>query len=106
MRFNNKKQSGYEKYLNSDHWMFISRMKRRAVDNKCERCGMPRNLQVHHLNYDCLGRERLEDLKVLCRQCHKREHGISKLTDELTHNKKSILSEIVDRAKRNRGISD
>ena len=31
-------------------------------------------LDVHHLTYERLGREKDEDLRVLCRACHGDEH--------------------------------
>jgi 5-methylcytosine-specific restriction endonuclease McrA len=39
----------------------------------CESCGRRRHLQLHHLHYDTLGRERIEDLRLLCDDCHTRE---------------------------------
>lgn len=35
------------------------------------RNAVPRNLDVHHLTYDRFGREELDDLVLLCRDCHK-----------------------------------
>jgi len=34
-----------------------------------------RNLEVHHLTYDRLGDERMDDLEVLCPDCHRKAHG-------------------------------
>jgi hypothetical protein len=39
-------------------------------------------LQVHHLNYKRLGREKDRDLKVLCRRCHEFDHGIQTVGDD------------------------
>lgn len=36
----------------------------------------PSEINLHHLNYDCLGREKLIDVVVLCQKCHKNRHGI------------------------------
>lgn len=41
---------------------------------RCESCGAPGPLAVHHLTYERLGRERLGDLRALCARCHTRAH--------------------------------
>lgn len=50
----------------------------RRSDFLCNQCGQQElvkgSIQVHHLTYDRLGRERPEDLLPLCISCHKREH--------------------------------
>ena len=76
-------KSNYEAYLQSAHWYFMLRLKRESVGNKCEICGSPHDLQVHHLTYERIGKERLEDLQVLCRYHHKKAHGIENYGQEL-----------------------
>src|SRR5271170_3260018 len=72
----------YEAYLLSDHWQSFRRGIL-AVRHRCERCNLANSwarfifnqgLNVHHLNYECLGNERPEDVEVLCRMCHAKEH--------------------------------
>jgi len=53
------------------------------MGNKCELCGNVRKLEVHHLNYGQLGRERLSNLKVLCKKCHMQEHSLLPDEDQL-----------------------
>jgi hypothetical protein len=48
--------------------------------NRCERCGcIPGNAyggpDAHHLHYATKGRERPEDLMLLCRKCHQAMHN-------------------------------
>ena len=68
------RQIDYDKYLRSAKWRNISTAMKRYVDFTCQRCKTkfhPSELDVHHLNYDRLGRERPSDLQVLCRaKCH------------------------------------
>ncbi len=46
-------------------------MKKKEIGKKCERCGYSSaRLEVHHLTYERFGRERLGDLRVLCKTCH------------------------------------
>jgi hypothetical protein len=63
----------YEEYINSAVW---GEKCRRVLDRavgRCEGCGVPgMRLEVHHLTYEHLGDERLDELKALCPECHKK----------------------------------
>jgi len=67
----------YPAYLRTPHWQ---RTRRTAVLESlwtCQECdarGWNVELQVHHLTYKRLGRERPRDLRVLCENCHREEH--------------------------------
>jgi predicted nucleotidyltransferase len=79
------KMEEYEKYLETPHWkafrtLVLEEQLKRVGYNRCERCGKtnPRDdveLHVHHLTYERLGKERIEDTEVICRKCHHEEHG-------------------------------
>ncbi len=66
----------YQEYLISSHWKTIRERKLKSSNYRCERCGSPYMLQVHHLTYGNLQSENDKDLKVLCDYCHKTVHGI------------------------------
>lgn len=62
----------YTQYLRSETWQNL-RSQRLKIDHyKCQRCGRPFDLQVHHLYYpDELGTEDVyRDLITLCDYCH------------------------------------
>lgn len=62
----------YKEYLRSDTWQKL-RSKRLLIDQyKCQRCGSPFHLQVHHIRYvQYLGLEDpYRDLITLCESCH------------------------------------
>lgn len=59
-----------EEYYQSPQWQSKRLQKIRQVGNKCERCGKVARLDVHHVNYDNLYDEDMEDLQALCRNCH------------------------------------
>jgi 5-methylcytosine-specific restriction endonuclease McrA len=64
----------YYCYINSSHWEIVRKRKLKSIHppNTCERCGVEtRFLEVHHLTYVRLGEEKLDDLMVLCMDCHK-----------------------------------
>lgn len=75
----------YKRYLHSPHWQELRRQVfERALQNAgstnlhgvCERCGYEPwrpCLQLHHISYDRVGAERLEDLILLCPNCHREE---------------------------------
>ena len=73
------RRKAYREFLKTEFWINISKFKRSQV-GMCESCGSPEHLQCHHKFY----REnwfdtRLEDLVVLCRSCHRKEHGITRV---------------------------
>jgi hypothetical protein len=60
----------YQQYLQTDHWKEVRRMALEWAGYKCQVCNSPHELDVHHRTYERKGRERLQDLTVLCRSCH------------------------------------
>lgn len=67
----------YQAYLRSKAW----RIFRSAIvverGAKCEKCSATKQLHVHHVTYERLGRERPEDVLVVCKPCHEAIHGRS-----------------------------
>ena len=63
----------YEQFLKSSYWMILKRYLIHKYD--C-RCGNTEGLVIHHKNYEHRGYEykHLNDLVVLCPDCHTREH--------------------------------
>lgn len=73
----------YVEYLGSKEWHDKRIDKFREVGYYCEHCGSPgllSDLSVHHLHYDSLGDEDLEDLEVLCAGCHEKADWLRKET--------------------------
>ena len=64
----------YQKYLKSEDWL-----KRRneliKAKGECRMCGTKKRLLCHHLNYNCLGTETLDDVWVVCLRCHNKIHA-------------------------------
>lgn len=67
----------YKKFLKSEYWYNVRTLVFQRDGHKCSRCPETKTLQVHHLRYDHHGEEHLhlEDLIILCRNCHKKEHN-------------------------------
>lgn len=64
----------YRDYLLSPQWKLrrLEALKARAF--RCQNCRTKKGLNVHHRHYRTLGAESLEDLDVLCEDCHKKAH--------------------------------
>jgi 5-methylcytosine-specific restriction endonuclease McrA len=69
----------YPDYLESPHWRRVRYRALKLADFTCRRCeAKDVTLHVHHRTYARLGRERDDDLEVLCEFCHRSEHGLDK----------------------------
>lgn len=67
-------------YLRSPHWKFLvwrKDLQMRILHGHlvCEKCGNEQSLQHHHIDYKRLGHERLSDLQILCKYCHRQGSG-------------------------------
>ncbi len=65
----------YAQYLTTSVWHYRRNEALKRASYTCQRCGVKRQLQVHHLSYERLGNERDEDLEVLCKGCHLGHHA-------------------------------
>ena len=68
-------KNGYHIYLKSKEWNNIASFIRKSRNFKCEKCKSSKNLEVHHLHYKTLFKEKPRDLLLLCRDCHSKEHN-------------------------------
>jgi hypothetical protein len=70
------RQIAYRRFLSGDEWKAISDQKKSEVPC-CEECGSADQLQSHHIRYPKRWEDTvMADLKVLCRTCHRIEHGL------------------------------
>lgn len=68
----------YKDYMLSPEWQDFREYALEAADylcKFCERSPPEVTLQVHHLHYATLGHESLDDVLVVCRDCHQRIHA-------------------------------
>lgn len=64
----------YTAYLWTREWRSTRRAKLDDVGYRCRVCKQSKDLHVHHLTYDHVGHEWLEELIVLCQGCHQSVH--------------------------------
>lgn len=65
----------YSSYLKSPEWARFRVHILNKRGRRCEDCGISNvPLQVHHVCYDRIGRERDEDVIINCIPCHQRKH--------------------------------
>ena len=65
------KKSEYHRYLASREWALLKNRVKERSKGKCERCLVGNHAATHHLTYERIGHERLEDLQGVCEECHK-----------------------------------
>lgn len=66
----------YHDYLQSEQWKTIAKKKRGEADNRCQLCNNNTlTLHVHHRTYVNIYHENINDLIVLCENCHKKFHN-------------------------------
>ena len=77
------------------YWGIVSGWKV-LLQDRCESCSIPSRLIVHHLSYEHRGEEHLhlEDLKVLCRDCHAAIHVDSEATKRAIHGEDKTMDEL------------
>ena len=70
----------YDLYLRSPHWKRVRNAALERAHHRCQVCNATGRLEVHHRTYDRRGQELLEDVTVLCRNCHETFHRNGRLT--------------------------
>ena len=68
--------ASYVNYLKSEKWAAKKRAYYARYGKNCKACGTIRGtIELHHAHgYDRMGRERLSELKSMCKPCHKEIH--------------------------------
>jgi 5-methylcytosine-specific restriction endonuclease McrA len=64
----------YEDYLKTPEWNKIRLRALKRVKYRCQVCNKKDVLNVHHRTYERRGHEKIVDLVVLCKDCHKLFH--------------------------------
>ena len=65
----------YAKYLRSSKWCKTRTKALLRDKHECRHCGSKVQLEVHHITYKRIYKEKLKDLITLCKSCHMKEHA-------------------------------
>lgn len=69
-------RAAYREYLASPEWHGKRLAALRRDGDQCRLCGRGERLNVHHLTYARIGKERLTDLRTVCEDCHSGLHEV------------------------------
>lgn len=64
----------YREYLISKKWEWYKKAIYHIYNNECYICGNKERLHVHHKTYDRLYHEDMDDLVLVCDNCHSDIH--------------------------------
>jgi hypothetical protein len=64
-------KSEYHKYLASREWALLKNQVNKRSGGKCERCMVGNYDSTHHITYERIGHEKIEDILAVCEGCHK-----------------------------------
>lgn len=88
--------------MRSDQWKRKRERYFKLKGRYCRAClTRAGTLEVHHLSYDRLKRERLSDLVALCKPCHREVHKIHRKSGRRYHIKDVTVKYI--KSKRSKG---
>jgi 5-methylcytosine-specific restriction endonuclease McrA len=72
-----KRKNRYKRYkarLADPSWRKLKSQNIRDRGYVCESCSSEHRIELHHITYENLGSEKLEDMALLCRNCHQEAH--------------------------------
>lgn len=85
------KRQAHQEFMKSPEWENIKKKLFKLRGKKCEICGSKKHIQVHHLTYKRFGgKERPEDLQILCGKHHMKVHGIKRKPKEKLTKKRGV----------------
>ena len=89
------RQLTHRAYLQSPLWKGIRKRVLGQFGEMCAKCG-EHGTDVHHLTYERVGgNELMEDLQVLCRECHTAIHAMEKATKRQKDKRKGCTIEVL-----------
>lgn len=68
--------ASYADYLRSPHWRRFRLEYKRVRSWRCAVCQEKDRLELHHVTYERLGNEQLDDVRPLCQACHAVVHQL------------------------------
>lgn len=94
----------YQRYLASREWALKKEQVRKRSRDKCERCKRAPYEATHHLTYERVGNERLEDLQAVCNACHEFLSAKTHVDPVEVYAKEKRIGDLVGRFVKETGI--
>ena len=63
------------KYMKSIKWHSLKQQRLAIANYQCESCSSAKQLELHHVTYQRLTVENLEDIRIQCNSCHNKVHN-------------------------------
>lgn len=76
------KDLSYQEYLDSSIWQIKRKIFLKELGNRCFYCGKSDNLNVHHKDYNNIGFETKNNVRIVCNKCHREIHGIEEAKND------------------------
>lgn len=80
----NYTSSSYLAYMNSSKWKRKKQVYWKKYGRSCKRCGVTKNLHLHHRTYERFTKELMVDLVGLCASCHDLVHSYHRDNDNIS----------------------
>lgn len=93
-RYYNSPWYKYYAYLGSDTWKQKRKLVFERDNNLCQICKKETATEVHHLTYQNIYNEPIEDLIAICYECHKKKH-VKLSIDEINQGNDQLTSTTV-----------
>jgi hypothetical protein len=61
-------------YMQSKEWKALKLSRLKIAQHQCEHCGSVYSLQLHHITYERITQEEINDVAILCNICHQKIH--------------------------------
>jgi hypothetical protein len=84
IRCGNVVYQSYDEYIKSKHWRQKKEEYKKHFKYQCTMCEEKKELHLHHITYERIGNERLDDLVYLCKTCHGKIHEALKPNETLS----------------------
>lgn len=77
IKYSNQFCTAQEKseHMQSQYWFDLKQYRLALANYVCESCGTSGPLELHHVDYSNLLAENINDVRVICRQCHQAVHN-------------------------------
>lgn len=89
------KKPKYKTYIKSKAWQNKREKFLKSLGGRCERCNSRDSINVHHMHYGFVGREKEKHVALLCKRCHFQFHERYKTKTKMVEETTEFIQEDV-----------